>query len=566
MNENKTAEEMVEYIKCCRTGGALSKPEHMNPQDAETIKELIALSDSIQPDPEFVLALQTRLTFETISGPTGHGLPSSYQGTNTIDSTLDQETGSMPRAAVKKGISAWLGLMGHAISTRREAVVLLSLVLLILVLFRYLIYDTELVSAQEVLEAANEVFVPEVFPGDVVYTRFAVRIRNGFDRTQYVFNFDEYIAETWVSVSGDLVRYQLTDSQGDYYYFVQRSGDAVRRGSSGSAIGKDAIDTLVQIPFNEFLRGLSSGRHPDALPSYLTSGDVLPGIFNFNSLVAEEKEMCLSLSCLLELIDSNRANIALNLREMTEDGRDLYIIEVSNSPPSMAGYLSEGPRAWVKIDVQSNNLVALVAGYFGNVLPFDEYSSAVLEERVVIHEVDVDLSLFSKAPDGIGVIDWQLLGVQTDEIKDDVWIKSTIPESGTRIGHEELLWFEITFGYRLLTAPDAIASVYLGRVDAQQIFEEWSGRCYIGIPGAWVSAGVPLRTKIASGVGEFTAKFRVWQDDLFKMGPTTITPTVIFHENVGSVTSNTLYYEVLDQYTWEVDVPPISDRECPTYP
>ncbi len=566
MNENKTTEEMVEYIKCCRTGGALSKPEHMNPQDAETIKELIALSDSIQPDPEFVLALQTRLAFETISGPAEHGLPSSYQGPNTTDGTLDQETGSMPRAVVKKRISAWLWLMGHAISTRREAAIGLFLVLLLLALFSYLIYDTAQVSAQEVLEAANEVFAPEVVPGEVVYTRFAVRIRNGFDRTHYVYIFDEYIAETWVSVNGDLIRYQLTDSRGEYHYFVQRSGDVIRRASSGGATGKDAIDTLVQIPFNEFLRGLSLGRHPDALPSYLTSGDVLPSLFNFNSLLAEEKQMCLRLDCLLELLDSDRANLTFELKEMTENGRDLDIIEMSNPRPPEGGHISEGPRARIIIDAQSNKLVALVAGYFGDVLPFEEYSSAVLEERTVIHEEDVDLVLFSEAPDGIDVVDWRSLGVQTDEIKDDVWIISVTPESGTSMGHEELLWFEVTFGYRLLTAPDAIAHVYLGRVDAQQIFEEWTGRCYIGIPGTWIAAGEPFSTKITSGVGEFVARIRVWQDDLAQMGPTTIHPQVIFFEHVGGVTGNTLYYEVLDQYTWYVDVPPISNRECPTMP
>ena len=400
---------------------------------------------------------------------------------------------------------------------------------------------------------------------DVVYTRLYIQLTD-FPRQNTNFGKPQpltpYIAEIWITADGNYLRYQLTSARsGKLHYLAQQENDIFRQSSYEVSSDRSAIDQVTQFPIDILIEQLENNIVSAPSSRFLSGVDILDSIFNFNHLLSPNRQVCRTIQCLLELGADDAYEVVFVGEETPENQIDSYIFEI---------YLKDleifGPRAFIKIDKENLEFIEITTGYGGDQIPFEINSSAVIEERKILPPSEIPETLFTNVPDGIEIIDWLATDLSERDIRDSLWVISVTPEPGTTLGSQDNVWFEMEIGYRLVSVTKAKLSVILNKDTSSEIVDSWFEECELGFPGNWTSAGSHPGVSITNGDGVAKIRISVTRHNLEILGPGDVYLQAGIYRHVGMGGYYPVVFEDFPDFTWHVDVPPISERKCPKVP
>lgn len=273
--------------------------------------------------------------------------------------------------------------------------------------------QTRPVSAAEILNRANTNFTAQAHTGGILYDQFSLSVDvYSFDTKLYKLKFDA-VGEVWQSTEGDQFRYQLTDDDGGFLYFVQRNGGQIWRSVHDQPVGAAPIEQVYLLTPEQV--------QPTLLGQEDSSRQYIPPVFGdliywieLDRWLAAQSQSCGDLFCLLGLGDSSDWScekdrcilsipqpgaVEVNLEarvtgmEQLADGRKVYVMEFRTDH-------DDALIRSLKFDVEDYTLVEIVAFTYNT-----EIARMTFQERQIL-PASQTLS-FSALPDGLQQVTWE---------------------------------------------------------------------------------------------------------------------------------------------------------------
>lgn len=288
----------------------------------------------------------------------------------------------------------------------------------------------EPVSAAEVIERANASMLVQADEGEIIYDRLSLNWKGGFD--------SEYgaVGELWQSSEGERFRYQLTDTEGNLLYFLQRDREWLWQSIHTQPLGTSPVSQL-------YAQEVESEEVPE-MP--LINSDLGVGWPTIQQRLLMQEEVCVDLYCLLGLTSAEleeRATV-----EIVDNGDAAtyrVVITVHEGPPDYT--------RTVIVDRDTYAVVEVVDTVQGSVV-----ATLSHEERQALDAEELPEDFFSQTSEDITVVE----AAEGDpNTVDRVWIVSVSPKPGVEL--DEPTEFEVVVGYDLVSLPEAILQVNLAR-------------------------------------------------------------------------------------------------------